>query len=227
MVIVAIRDLVIHFVSTRIPQHEKHCKMKLTHGLCKIGLPALWLSLVASYVAAPCKLIEESSFTMALFACQSLEGLPAELPTLTLVFCLVLSLVLVPGTVLTVSSLQWNFLLHSVGIITLAACIVKTFLLKVMKPNLVLKESLVFTGIVTGRAAAIYLGMMLLGNLQAVYSIRLAWIRLPQPHCLSPGRGLVGTGHEHFTLAGVWLLLPSEGWMVWGVAGLLASGSQL
>ena len=108
VVIVAIRDLVIHFVSTRIPQHEKHCKMKLTHGLCKIGLPALWLSLVASYVAAPCKLIEESSFTMALFACQSLEGLPAELPTLTLVFCLVLCLVLVPGTVLTVSSLQWE-----------------------------------------------------------------------------------------------------------------------
>lgn len=137
--------------------------MKLTNGLCKIGLPALWLSLVASYVAAPCKLIEEHSFSMALFACQSLEGLPAELPTLTLVFCLVLCLVLVPGTVLTVSSLRWNFLLHSVGIITLAACIVKTFLLKLMEPKLVLKESLVFTGIVTGRAAAIYLGMMLLG----------------------------------------------------------------
>lgn len=157
--------------------------MKLTHGLCKIGLPALWLSLVASYVAAPCKLIEESSFTMALFACQSLEGLPAELPTLTLAFCLVLCLVLVPGTVLTVSSLQWNFLLHSVGIITLAACIVKTFLLKVMKPNLVLKESLVFTGIVTGRAAAIYIGMMLLGISRR--SIVSDWHGLDYPNLIA------------------------------------------
>lgn len=157
--------------------------MKLTHGLCKIGLPALWLSLVASYVAAPCKLIEESSFTMALFACQSLEGLPAELPTLTLVFCLVLCLVLVPGTVLTVSSLQWNCLLHSVGIITLAACIVKTFLLKVMTPKLVLKESLVFTGIVTGRAAAIYLGMMLLGISRR--SIVSDWHGLDYPNLIA------------------------------------------
>ncbi|CAL1139955.1 unnamed protein product [Cladocopium goreaui] len=120
---------------------------------------------------------------MALFACQSLEGLPAELPTLTLVFCLVLSLVLVPGTVLTVSSLQWNFLLHSVGIITLAACIVKTFLLKVMKPNLVLKESLVFTGIVTGRAAAIYLGMMLLGISRR--SIVSDWHGLDYPNLIA------------------------------------------
>lgn len=94
-----------------------------------------------------------------------------------------LRLVLVPGMVLTVSSLQWNFLLHSVGIITLAVCIAKTVLLKAMEPKLVLKESLVFTGIVTGRAAAVYLGMMLLGISRR--SIVSDWHGLDYPNLIA------------------------------------------
>ena len=137
--------------------------IKLAECLCKVGFTTIWLTLVISYAAAPCRLIEDSYYTMALFACQSLESLPTELPTLSLVFCLVLCLVLVPASVLTVSALRWNILLHSVGIATLAACILKMFLLSFLETKLLLRESLVFTGIVTGRAAAVYLGMMLLG----------------------------------------------------------------
>ncbi|CAK9108368.1 Ferric reduction oxidase 2 (AtFRO2) (Ferric-chelate reductase 2) (Protein FERRIC CHELATE REDUCTASE DEFECTIVE 1) [Durusdinium trenchii] len=135
--------------------------MKLAHGLCGTILAALWLALVISYVAAPCKLIEEHMYTMALFACQSLDSFPTELPTLTLVFFLVLCLVLVPGTVVQVSAVRWNVMLHSVGVATLAACILKVCLLYGESRSL-LKDSLVFTGIVTGRAAAMYLGMLLL-----------------------------------------------------------------
>eukprot|EP00438_Fugacium_kawagutii_P003224 Skav200452 [mRNA] locus=scaffold1922:182427:184355:- [translate_table: standard] len=103
---------------------------------------------------------------MALFACQNLDKFPAELPTLTLVFCLVLCLVLVPGTMLTLSALRRNLLIHSVGIATLAACILKAFLEKwLMDPSSksTLGSWLIFTGIATGRALAMYLGMMLLG----------------------------------------------------------------
>ena len=52
-----------------------------------------------------------------------------------------------------------------------------------MTPKLVLKESLVFTGIVTGRAAAIYLGMMLLGISRR--SIVSDWHGLDYPNLIA------------------------------------------
>ena len=169
--------------------------MKLADGLCGTILAAIWLALVISYVAAPCKLIEEHRYTMALFACQSLDRFPTELPTLTLVFWLVLCLVLVPGTVLQVSAVRWNVMLHSVGVATLAACILKACLLYGgSKP--MLKESLVFTGIVTGRAAAMYLGMLLLAI--ARRSIISDWWKLDYPNMIAFHR-----------VVGWWVLLMS------------------
>ena len=118
-------------------------------------LAAIWWSLVISYVAAPCKLVDESEVAMALFACQHLEHLPAYLSSLSLVMCLVLCMGLVPHTALTAPHLRWDILPHSLGFVTLAAGILKACVAT-------MSDALEFGGIITGRAAAVYLSMMLL-----------------------------------------------------------------
>ena len=128
-----------------------------------LSLTAVWWILVVSYAAAPCELFGELEYyTMALFACQPLQQLPVELPTLSLVLCLVVCLVLLPNSILHVSALRWNALLHSVGIATLVSSVIRAGFAVRFQPQTAFRESLAFMGIVTGRAAAIYLGMMLL-----------------------------------------------------------------
>ena len=128
-----------------------------------LSLTAVWWILVVSYAAAPCELFGELEYyTMALFACQPLQQLPVELPTLSLVLCLVVCLVLLPNSILHVSALRWNALLHSVGIATLVSSVIRAAFAIRFQPQTAFRESLAFMGIVTGRAAAIYLGMMLL-----------------------------------------------------------------
>ena len=99
---------------------------------------------------------------MALFACQRLQGLPVELPTLSLVFCLVLCIVFLPNSMLKVSTIRWNALLHSIGVATLALCVLKPLLSSSTIFETLFIESMEFIGIVTGRAAAVYLAVMLL-----------------------------------------------------------------
>ena len=124
---------------------------------------AAWWILIVSYVGAPCRLVGEIDYyTMALFVCQNLEGLPVELPTLSLVLCLVLCIVLLPSSMLKVSAIRWNALLHSIGVATLAVCLLKPLLASERTFNPLFIESMEFIGIVTGRAAAVYLAVMLL-----------------------------------------------------------------
>ncbi|CAE7948581.1 FRO6 [Symbiodinium sp. KB8] len=128
-----------------------------------IVLTVAWWILIVSYVGAPCRLVGEIDYyTMALFACQRLEGLPVELPTLSLVLCLVLCIVLLPNSMLQVSAFRWNALLHSIGVATLAICLLKPVLSSSITFNTTFIESMEFIGVVTGRAAAVYLAVMLL-----------------------------------------------------------------
>ncbi|CAE7025253.1 FRO6 [Symbiodinium sp. CCMP2456] len=128
-----------------------------------VVLTVCWWILIVSYVGAPCRLVGEIDYyTMALFACQRLEGLPVELPTLSLVLCLVLCIVLLPNSMLQVSAFRWNAMLHSIGVATLAICLLKPLVSSSTTFNTTFIESMEFIGIVTGRAAAVYLAVMLL-----------------------------------------------------------------
>ena len=109
----------------------------------------VWWLLITSYVAAPCLLIGDMHFTMGLFACQDLGRFPRELPVLSLVSCLVACILLLPSSVLEASA-WW----HSVGLTALLASGLKILL--------VTHGWLEFIGIVTGRAAAVYIGLLLL-----------------------------------------------------------------
>ena len=81
-----------------------HIEIQLSAMKRFIVLTVSWWVLIFSYVSAPCMLVGEIDYyTMALFACQRLEGLPVELPTLSLVLCLVLCIVLLPNSMLQVS----------------------------------------------------------------------------------------------------------------------------
>jgi len=140
-----------------------HIEIQLSAMKRFIVLTVSWWVLIFSYVSAPCMLVGEIDYyTMALFACQRLEGLPVELPTLSLVLCLVLCIVLLPNSMLQVSAFRWNALMHSIGVATLAICLLKPLLSSSTTFNTTFIESMEFIGIVTGRAAAVYLAVMLL-----------------------------------------------------------------
>ena len=110
-----------------------------------------WWVFITSYVAAPCLLMGDMNFTMGLFGCQDLARFPSELPVLSLVSCLVACILLLPSGVLEASA-WW----HSVGMTAMLSSGLKILIVS--------HGWLDFVGIVTGRAAAVYLGMLLLAT---------------------------------------------------------------
>eukprot|EP00434_Breviolum_minutum_P005794 symbB.v1.2.005108.t1/scaffold294.1/size237520/6 len=117
---------------------------------------AIWWTLVILYVIDPSRLMAELNLPAWLnfcFYCYYKAGLFEVSVGLPAAVCLIL----IPRSILTISSRKTNFGPHMIGIITLTACALEPF---GGPPGL--KEWIVYVGIVTGRAATAYLGILLL-----------------------------------------------------------------
>ena len=111
---------------------------------------AIWWTLVILYVIAPSRLTGERPWLNFCFYKPGLVEVSVGLPA-------AVSLILVPREILTISSRRTSFVHHIIGIVTLIACVLKQF---GGQPGW--KAWIVYVGIVTGRAATAYLGILLL-----------------------------------------------------------------
>lgn len=111
---------------------------------------AIWWTLVILYVIAPSRLIGEPPWLNFCFYKPGLLEVSVGLPA-------AVCLILIPRSILTISSRRASFGHHMIGIVTLTACVLKPF---GGQPGL--KAWIVYVGIVTGRAATAYLGILLL-----------------------------------------------------------------
>lgn len=116
---------------------------------------AIWWALVILYVIDPSRLTGELNLPWLNFCfyCYYKPGLLEVSVGLPAAVCLIL----IPRSILTISSRKTNFDPHMIGIITLTAIALEPF---GGPPGL--KEWIVYVGIVTGRAATAYLGILLL-----------------------------------------------------------------